>query len=84
MDNTTFNNVSKGGRVARIAVGLALIYSTVFQPGTLGLAAILPLLAIYPISTAVLGWDPIVQLVARKWQHRTNRSTKIGRFANQA
>jgi hypothetical protein len=84
MDNTTFNNVSKGGRVARITVGLALIYSAAFQTATLGLAALLPLLAIYPMSTAVLGWDPIVQLVARKSQNRANRHTKVGQFANQA
>jgi hypothetical protein len=84
MENTTFNNVSKGGRVARIAVGLALIYSAAFQTGTLGLAAILPLLAIYPMSTAVLGWDPIVQLVARNSQKRANRRTKVGQLANQA
>lgn len=83
MDKTTYNNVSNGGRIARIAVGLALVYSTAFQAGTLGLAAILPLLAIYPISTGVLGWDPIVQLVARKSQKRT-RSSKVGRLANQA
>lgn len=84
MDNTTFNNVSKGGRVVRITVGLALIYSTVFQPGTLGLASVLPLLAIYPMSTAVLGWDPIVQMFARKSQNRANRRAKVGQFANQA
>jgi hypothetical protein len=84
MDNTTFNNVSKSGRAARIAVGLALVYSTALLPGTLGLAAVLPLLAIYPLSTAVLGWDPIVQLVARNSQNRANRRTKIGQLAHQA
>ena len=83
MDKTTFNNVSKGGRIARIAVGLALVYSTVFQAGTLGLAAVLPLLAIYPILTGVLGWDPVVQLVARKSQNRARRA-KVGRLAKQA
>ena len=82
MDKTSFNNVSKGGRTARIAVGLALVYSTAFQAGTLGLASILPLLAIYPISTGVLGWDPIVQLVARKSQNRA-RKAKVGKLANQ-
>ena len=83
MDKTTYNNVSNSGRIVRIAVGLALIYSTAFQAGTLGLAAILPLLAIYPSSTGVLGWDPIVQLVTRKSEKRT-RSSKVGQLANQA
>jgi hypothetical protein len=84
MDKTSFNNISKSERVLRIAVGLALVYSTAFQAGTLGLTALLPLIAIYPISTAVLGWDPIVQLVARKSQNRANRRAKVGQFANQA
>jgi len=83
MDKTTFNNVSNGGRIARIVVGLALVYSTAFQAGTLGLAAVLPLIAIYPISTGVLGWDPIVQFVARKSQNRARR-VKAGRLAKQA
>ena len=84
MDNTTFNNVSIAGRGVRIAVGLALVYSTALLPGTLGLAALLPLLAIYPMLTAVLGWDPVVQLVTRKSQHRANRRAKIGQLANKS
>ena len=79
MNNTTYTNISNTERAIRIIVGLALTYSVAFQTGTLGLAAILPLLAIYPVITGIIGWDPVYNLAARLTNRkaRTSATTSI-------
>lgn len=61
----TYNNISTSERAVRFIVGMALIYSVVLHPGVLGAAAVLPLIAIYPILTGVIGWEPIYNVYAK-------------------
>ena len=58
--NTSTNNISNTSRVVRIGTGLALSVGVSVISGPLGAAAILPLVAIYPLMTGTLGWDPVV------------------------
>ncbi len=58
--NSTANNISTTSRVIRISAGLALAIGVGVTSGSLGAAAILPLVAIYPLMTGTLGWDPVV------------------------
>ena len=51
-------------RITRIVVGAGLIGITMAASGTLGYLALLPLLAIYPLMTGILGEDPIDGVVA--------------------
>ena len=68
MKNVSQENMTYSNRAVRIVVGLGLIFSLGFQSGPLGMTAILPLIAIYPIMTGVLGWDPIVNYFASRKQ----------------
>jgi len=58
--NSTANNISTTSRIVRIGAGLALTVGVGVTSGALGAAAILPLVAIYPLMTGALGWDPVV------------------------
>jgi Inner membrane protein YgaP-like, transmembrane domain len=73
MKDTNIENITLSGRGARVAVGLLLISAVFFQEGELGIAAYLPLIAIYPLITATLGWDPIVQFLATRRRRSTRR-----------
>jgi hypothetical protein len=79
MKNTTYTNISNTERAVRIIVGLALTYSVLLQTGTLGLAAILPLIAVYPVMTAIIGWDPVYNMIAqfKNRNARTSANTSI-------
>ncbi|WP_455200390.1 YgaP family membrane protein [Kaarinaea lacus] len=73
MNKTNIENITNSDRVIRIAAGLGMVFSVTLQSGPIGVAAILPLFAIYPIMTGVVGWDPIVNLFsARKQQSDDN------------
>lgn len=53
-------NLDRSSRVLRAVVGSALITCTMMATTTpLGWVALLPLIAIYPIFTAITAWDPI-------------------------
>jgi len=54
-----FTNLSIGERSFRTAFGLGLIVTVLESHGNLGYTALLPLLAIYPLMTAALGWEPL-------------------------
>lgn len=79
MKNTTYTNISNAERTIRIIVGLALTYSVSFQTGTLGLAAIIPLVAVYPVMTGIIGWDPVYNITAqlKNRKARTSADTSI-------
>lgn len=64
MDNN-LQNIDWVERVGRFALGMGLIIALLIGEGPLGWWATLPLIAIYPSLTAVLGWDPVYALVAR-------------------
>jgi len=55
-------NLTTGARAARLVVGTALIAAVMSAHGALGLLAVLPLIAIYPIFTGAIGWDPVREL----------------------
>jgi len=65
MTNTTYTNINSIERATRIVTGLALIYSITLPGGTLGITAILPLVAVYPIMTGIMGWDPVYSMIAQ-------------------
>ena len=69
MNKTNIENITNSDRVVRIAAGLAMVFSVTLQSGPIGVAAILPLMAIYPIMTGVVGWDPVVKFFATRKQH---------------
>lgn len=56
-------NLSKGERILRFGVGMALVTSVLSMSGALGWFALLPLLAIYPSLTALTGYDPVVAVM---------------------
>ena len=69
MNKASVQNITNSDRVVRIVAGLGLALSVSLQPGPLRMAAILPLIAIYPLMTGVIGWDPIVKYIATRKQH---------------
>ena len=56
--------LSTTSRVFRIVAGSILIGITMNATGHLGFLALLPLLAIYPIATGIVGEDPLDSLFA--------------------
>jgi hypothetical protein len=52
-------------RVARILLSLTLITATITIEGSLGIFALVPLLAIYPGLTGLVGQDPLAALLKR-------------------
>jgi len=69
MNKTSIQNITSSDRIVRIVAGLGLALSVGLHTGTLGMAALLPLVAIYPLMTGVVGWDPMVKLLANRKQH---------------
>ena len=76
MKDANIENITLSGRGVRLGVGLLLLFSVFFHEGSLGAAAYLPLIAIYPLITATLGWDPIVQFLASRKQRGRRRVTR--------
>ena len=66
--NTTnqFENLSTASRVTRIAIAAAFIGAVMMASGPIGGLAILPLLSIYLVVTAMVSWDPISTLFSHK------------------
>ena len=67
MNRTTYNtdnqNLNRSQRAQRVIVAVALLAVTVSATsGALGGLSVLPLVAIYPLITGLLGWDPIFDL----------------------
>ena len=61
-----FENLSRSSRLTRVLFGTVLIgftMQTAVSP--LGWLAVLPLLAIFPVFTALVGWCPLKAIVAR-------------------
>ena len=69
MNKANAENITNSDRVVRIVAGLGMVFSVTLQSGPIGVAAILPLIAIYPIMTGVVGWDPIVKFFTNRKQH---------------
>jgi hypothetical protein len=68
MDTTyTQSKLSTASRVRRVAAASVLIGIVMNTSGPLGYLTLLPLLAIYPLLTGMIGEDPIDGLLTR-WQ----------------
>lgn len=74
MDNDIGNELSTTERGARVILSLTLIMATVAGEGELGIIALVPLAAIYPGITGLLGRDPITSLLGRVLGHAGGKS----------
>ena len=75
MDNTELNAIE---RLVRIIIGTGLIVFTLsvnFAP--LGLFSLLPLLATYPIFTAIYGYDPVTYWVGKELDQLIHASERL-------
>jgi len=66
----TFSTDTKQGvaqRVSLLVLSLALISLTLSMQGPLGWYAVLPLLAIVPGISALIGWDPVFATAVALW-----------------
>jgi len=62
MDTTLNSNVNFFEVVGRILVGIALLASVIFNAGV---PVWFALLAIYPVMTAIIAWDPIYAVASK-------------------
>lgn len=61
----THGNLTTCQRQSRaVAAIIMLVYPMITAASPLGLVALLPLIAIYPMFTAIVGWDPIRYVLA--------------------
>ena len=75
MKHTELNLIE---RVSRIVIGTGLIVFTLAVNITpLGLFAILPLLATYPIFSGIYGYDPAAQWIAREFDQVVHASERL-------
>ena len=81
MNTTTYLNITLADRAARVAAGFALIIFVLTQSGPVGLSALLPLIAIYPILTGFIGWDPLytVRTKSERYSHPPVNAATAGR-----
>lgn len=80
MNTTTYKNISFADRAARIAAGFALIIFVLTQSGPVGFSALLPLIAIYPILTGSIGWDPLYgRTKSERHSHPPVNAATVGR-----
>ena len=82
--NTSTNNINATSRVVRIGAGLALALGVSVISGPLGAAAILPLVAIYPLTTGAVGWDPVVAAYNSAKESNIAAVTGTGGYAHAA
>lgn len=80
MNFTTSNflgELSKGQKALRLVFGSALILAAMFYQGPFAEVALLPLLAVYPIMTGLIGVDPFYFL----WQKVFGMRTQLCAFS---
>ena len=65
-------------RVSRIVIGTGLIIFTLLVNITpLGLFAVLPLLATYPIFSGIYGHDPLARWIGREFDQLVHASERL-------
>ncbi|KPJ94498.1 MAG: hypothetical protein AMJ55_06285 [Gammaproteobacteria bacterium SG8_15] len=65
-------------RVSRIVIGTGLIVFTLLINVTpLGLFALLPLLATYPIFSGIYGYDPLAQWIGKEFDQLVRASERL-------
>lgn len=86
MSQNNLYNIGNSERVMRIVLGVGLIVDVLHGSGPLGLAALIPLVSIYPLMTGFLGFDPLYGAMGYSTV-KTNASRKVAarkRFARVA
>lgn len=79
---TGYTNLSIGERAFRVALGLGMILTVLAGSGPLGLTSLIPIIAIYPLMTASIGWDPIYRLLTAGNKARSMVSDASYLFSN--
>lgn len=69
--------LSQTSRIIRLAIGAMLIAIPMTHGGALGALAILPLLAIYPVLTGILGFGLVELLVANNQSRTKHQSPQV-------
>ena len=72
-----FENLSTASRVSRIVIAAAFIGSVMVASGPIGGLAILPLLSVYLVVTAMLSWDPVSALFSHKQKEAGSLHDKV-------
>jgi hypothetical protein len=71
-------NISIGERIARAAVAISMLfYPMLMAESQMEWIALLPLVAIYPMFTAVVGWDPILFVIETGEQAGRSRQVRM-------
>jgi len=63
----TFTKQGMAQRISLLILSIALIAVTLSMQGPLGWYVVLPLLAIVPGISALIGWDPVFAAAAALW-----------------
>lgn len=72
-----YGDLSTGQRGARLVAGMVLILGAMFYQGAFSTVAALPLIAVYPVITGLIGVDPIYLL----WQKYFGSHTEFTLFS---
>ena len=67
MTHYTFTKQGKAQRISLLILSIALIAVTLSMQGPLGWYVVLPLLAIVPGISALIGWDPVFAAAVALW-----------------
>ena len=78
-------NISMSNRAVRVLLGCSMVGIVFFSNSVpLGWLAMLPLIAIYPLMTGVLGWDPVYAAFRRlhsQASETSGQTEKVGTVA---
>ena len=75
MDNKELSVIE---RVSRIVIGTGMIvFTLVVNLIPLGLIALLPLLATYPIFAGIYGYDPVIQWIGKEFSQIVHASERL-------
>lgn len=77
MTHLTFTKQGTAQRASLLILSFALISITLSMQGPLGWYAVLPLLAIVPGISALIGWDPVFAAAAAFWNRTAVARTPI-------
>ena len=67
MTRYTFTKQGTAQRISLLILSIALIAVTLSMQGPLGWYVVLPLLAIVPGVSALIGWDPVFAAAVSLW-----------------
>ena len=71
-------NISIGERIARALVAISMLfYPMLMSESQMEWIALLPLVAIYPMFTAVVGWDPVLFIIETGEQAGRSRRVRM-------